>query len=289
MPDSPSTAIQPLAEKATNPIMTNTTTPAAGTTTPNNSNNSNADAVMLSPTSSTLPKQPPVSPPLPPAVSLSSSTRSRSPNRSQIAQLLADTTKELEAVKTELYETRQRAEKAEGLVRAFENSVALGSGSSGSGGGDDRIQKHIFELERQMLDLQREVQEEKQTKEKMLNLWRQFREHMVEVEVLTKDSRNKFDRAMIEVESDELAFRDLPSPPIPRAVLVNERMHRQGSSRCVPIHLLLLKPFVFTTLIRTRPRSDSLENYGNPYPKRLRSAYGSSVRFSRISIRPATH
>jgi hypothetical protein len=282
MPDSASAAIQPLAEKPTSPITTNTPTPAADT---NNSNNSNADAVMLSPTSSTIPKQEPVSPPLPPAVSLSSSARSRSQN----AQLLADVTKELEVVKAELYEARQRAEKAEGLVRAFENSVALGSGNSGSGDGDDRIQKHIFELERQMLDLQREVQEEKQMKEKILNSWRQFREHMVEVGVLTKDSRNKFDRAMTEVESDELVFRDLPSPPIPRAVLVNERMHRQGSSRCVPIHLLLLRPLVFTTLFRTRPRSDSLENYGNPYPKRLRSAYGSSVRFSHISIRPATH
>jgi hypothetical protein len=187
---------------------------------------------------------------------------------------LADTTKELEAVKTELYEMRQRAEKAEVLVRAFENSVAAGSGSS---------EQHIFELERQKLDFQREAQEERQKKEKILNLWRQFREHMVEVEVLTKDSRNKFDRAIaIEVESDELAFRDLPSPPIPRAVLVNERMNRQGS-RCVAVRLLALRRFIFTILFRTRPRSGSLENYGNPYPKRHRSTYGSSVRFSRIS------
>lgn len=179
--------------------------------------------------------------------------------RAQLASVLADTTKELEAIKQDLAHAKRRGDQYKSLADSYKCVT---------GAPEEAVQTRVRSLEQRVRDAELQRDTEVARRAAITDLWTQFRQYLEHIEYQVRDARHAFDK-VIENGGGVFQLPRVPtlneiSPP-PRTYTIDgngsrhaykqqlQQPGRPSSSSSFP----QLPPHPSSS--RIRPRSDSLD------------------------------
>ncbi|KAG7451480.1 uncharacterized protein BT62DRAFT_927197 [Guyanagaster necrorhizus] len=186
-------------------------------------------------------------------------------SRSQIAALLTDSYKEIEALRHSLTEEKRRADHWKSLAEAFD--------AASSNGSSQDLHDKIRGLEQRAYSAECLRDEEMARRVAITDLWCQLRDYLSVLDAHSKDARLALDRSVDIVGKGVGAgalIRELPVIPVPSITDIaggeDKVYSSQGMLPPVGTHLLR-KGQQSSAGGRVRPRSDSMEMGGHAAKK----------------------